>query len=96
VAIARALMARPRLLLLDEPTLGLAPKLIRETFGLIARLRAEHHVSILVVEQSVRQALRVCDRAYVLRTGTVALRGSARELRESTEMDRVYLGLGAR
>jgi branched-chain amino acid transport system ATP-binding protein len=94
VAIARALMSRPRLLLLDEPTLGLAPKLIRETFRLIARLRAEEGISILLVEQNVRQALQVCDRAYVMRTGAIALHGTAAELRRSSDIDRAYLGAG--
>jgi branched-chain amino acid transport system ATP-binding protein len=94
VAIARALMSRPRLLLLDEPTLGLAPKLIRETFRLIARLREEEGISILIVEQNVRQALRVCDRAYVMRTGAMALQGTAEELRQSSDINRAYLGIG--
>jgi branched-chain amino acid transport system ATP-binding protein len=97
VAIARALMSRPRLLLLDEPTLGLAPKLIREIFRLIAQLRDDDDISILLVEQNVRQALRICDRAYVMRTGTIALHGTAADLRRSDDINRAYLGVaGAR
>jgi len=93
LAIARAMMSQPTLLLLDEPSLGLAPKLVKSMFGLIARLRTEESITILVVEQNVRQALEICDRAYVLSTGSIALSGRAADLRESGDIDRAVLGL---
>jgi branched-chain amino acid transport system ATP-binding protein len=92
LAIARSLMSSPRLLLLDEPTLGLAPKLVGAVFGLIARLRDEEGLSILLVEQNVHRALDVCDRAYVLRTGALEAEGTAPELRASTSIEQAYLG----
>jgi len=93
LAIARALMSDPSLLLLDEPSLGLAPRLVRHVFELIVRLRDEQNVTILLVEQNVRQALDICDRAYVLRAGTVAMHGVAAALRENTDVNRALLGL---
>lgn len=95
LAIARALMARPRLLLLDEPTLGLAPKLVRLIFGLIARLRDEDGVTVFLVEQNVHQALDLCDRAYVMRSGRIALEGTPTELRRAAEVEQAYLGVAA-
>ncbi len=92
LAIGRALMSRPQLLLLDEPTLGLAPKLVRLVFELIGRLRDEERVSILLVEQNVHQALDLCDRAYVMRTGQIAVEGTPDELRRSTHIEDAYLG----
>jgi branched-chain amino acid transport system ATP-binding protein len=92
LAIARSLMSSPRLLLLDEPTLGLAPKLVTAVFGLIARLRDEEGLSILLVEQNVHQALDVCDRAYVLRTGSLEAEGTPTELRASRSIEQAYLG----
>src|ERR1700730_16509459 len=79
LAIARALMIRPRLLLLDEPSLGLAPRLTREIFGVIGRINAEG-VTVLLVEQNARRALAMASRAYVLETGRVVISGPAREL----------------
>ena len=93
LAIARALMSRPKLLLLDEPTLGLAPMLVRAVFDLIVRLREQEGVSVLLVEQNVHQALNVCDRAYVLRTGRVEAEGTPAELRGSTQIEQAYLGV---
>lgn len=93
LTIARALMARPRLLLLDEPSVGLAPLVAREIFATIERLR-EQGITVLLVEQSARAALNICDRAYVLETGRVVLEGSARELKEDREVQRAYLGRG--
>jgi branched-chain amino acid transport system ATP-binding protein len=93
LAIARALMSSPKLLLLDEPTLGLAPKLVRLVFELIARLRDEEGVTILLVEQNIHQALEVCDRAYLMRVGAVAAAGSPEELRHDPRLREAYLGV---
>ena len=95
LAIARALMSGPRLLLLDEPTLGLAPKLVRLVFDLIARLREEEGVTILLVEQNVHQALRCCDRAYLMRVGGIEAEGTPAELRRDRRIDEAYLGVPA-
>jgi branched-chain amino acid transport system ATP-binding protein len=93
LAIARSLMSRPRLLLLDEPTLGLAPRLVRLVFDLIRRLRDERGLSVLLVEQNVRQALDLCDRAYVMRTGRIQVEGTPDELRRSPEVQTAYMGV---
>ena len=92
LAIARALMSRPRLLLLDEPSLGLAPIVVDQIFGLIARLRDEG-TTILLVEQNVHRALDLADRAYVLATGRVEVEGTAKEVRASSDVERAYLGV---
>jgi branched-chain amino acid transport system ATP-binding protein len=91
LAIGRALVARPRLLLLDEPSLGLAPLVVRDIFDVIQQL---HHrgVTILLVEQNVRQALQIADRGYLLETGRVVLSGPVPELRTNPEVERFYLG----
>ncbi len=91
LAIARSLMSRPRLLLLDEPTLGLAPILVGAVFELVARLREEDGVSILLVEQNVHRALDLCDRAYVMRTGRIEAHGTPGELR-ARGVEAAYLG----
>ena len=96
LAIARALMSRPRLLLLDEPTLGLAPILVNLIFELIVRLRSERSLTVLLVEQNVHQALDVCDRAYVLRSGRIAMAGTPAELMQATGIEEAYLGVAAR
>jgi branched-chain amino acid transport system ATP-binding protein len=93
LAIGRALMARPRLLMLDEPSLGLAPLIVREVLHVVASLR-EHGVSVLLVEQNARAALRVADRAYVLEMGAVALSGPAEELLNDRRIIDTYLGIG--
>ncbi|RYZ13144.1 MAG: ABC transporter ATP-binding protein [Comamonadaceae bacterium] len=93
LAIGRALMARPRLLMLDEPSLGLAPLIVREVLHVVASLR-ELGVSVLLVEQNARAALQVADRGYVLETGSVALTGPAGELLHDRRIIDTYLGLG--
>jgi branched-chain amino acid transport system ATP-binding protein len=96
LAIGRALMARPRLLMLDEPSLGLGPLIVRDVMGILAGLRAQG-ITILLVEQNARQALRLADRGYVLATGLVVASGAARALLESPEVQAAYLrGAGAR
>ena len=91
LAIARALMARPRLLLLDEPSLGLAPTVVETTFEIIADIRRSG-TTVLMVEQNAYQALRMADRAYVMETGRIVLAGPARELVENDQVRRAYLG----
>jgi len=91
LAIARALMAKPRLLLLDEPSLGLAPMLVNRIFAVISRLK-ETGVTILLVEQNARKALEIADRAYVMETGRVILEGDARALAANPEIEKAYLG----
>ena len=93
LCIGRALMSRPRLLLLDEPSLGLAPKLVRQIFALIARIR-ESGTSILLVEQNVRGALEVADHAYVMEGGRIVLSGPAAQLRDDPRVRDAYLGGG--
>ncbi len=91
LAIGRALMAHPRLLLLDEPSMGLAPLLVEEIFRVVQQLNAEG-TTILLVEQNALMALAVAHRGYVLETGRVVLAGTAAELRENPEVQRAYLG----
>jgi branched-chain amino acid transport system ATP-binding protein len=91
LVIARALMSRPRILLLDEPSLGLAPAIVDQIFEMIAELKAQK-LTILLVEQNARKALQVADRAYVLRLGEVAGSGTAAEIASSTDLDALYLG----
>jgi branched-chain amino acid transport system ATP-binding protein len=91
LAIGRALLSRPRLLLLDEPSLGLAPLVVRQIFDVIARIHAEG-TTILLVEQNVNLALQTATRAYVLQTGRVAIEGSAEQLRNDPTVQRAYLG----
>ena len=91
LAISRALMSDPRLLLLDEPSLGLAPLIIKDIFTAIRQLR-ESGLTILLVEQMAKQALGVADRAYVLETGCITLEGSGRELLDNPKVKAAYLG----
>ncbi|MBS0369966.1 MAG: ABC transporter ATP-binding protein [Proteobacteria bacterium] len=95
LAVGRALMAKPKLLMLDEPSLGLAPLITREIFRIIAELR-RRGVSILLVEQNARAALAVADYAYVLETGAVAMEGPADQLRDDPRVIEAYLGLGGK
>jgi len=91
LAISRALMSEPRLLLLDEPSLGLAPLIIKDIFAAIRQLR-ESGLTIQLVEQMAKQALGVADRAYVLETGHITLEGSGRELLANPKVKAAYLG----
>lgn len=95
LAVGRALMAKPRLLMLDEPSLGLAPLVTREIFRIISSLR-EQGVSILLVEQNARAALRVADYAYVLETGQIAMHGPARQLADDPRVIEAYLGMSSK
>jgi branched-chain amino acid transport system ATP-binding protein len=94
LALGRALMAKPRLLMLDEPSLGLAPLIVREIFHIIADLRRTG-VSILLVEQNARAALHVADYAYVIETGEIVLEGPAKDLASDPKVIETYLGLSA-
>ncbi|WP_063587967.1 ABC transporter ATP-binding protein [Achromobacter ruhlandii] len=93
LAVGRALLAKPRLLMLDEPSLGLAPRIVREVFRIVEQLRGMG-VSILLIEQNARAALQVADYAYVLETGAVTLEGPAAQVAEDRRVVEVYLGLG--
>ena len=92
LALARALMGRPRLLLLDEPSLGLAPMIVREIFGIVRRLNEEEKLSVLVVEQNAAVALESSSRAYVLEAGKVVLEGPSADLARNEDVRRAYLG----
>ncbi|MFA5521339.1 MAG: ABC transporter ATP-binding protein [Castellaniella sp.] len=94
LAVARALMAQPQLLMLDEPSLGLAPRIVREIFQIIGRLRSTG-AAILLVEQNARAALQVADYGYVIETGNIVLEGKAAELMTDRRVIDSYLGLGA-
>jgi branched-chain amino acid transport system ATP-binding protein len=91
LAIARALMARPRLLLLDEPSMGLAPMIVHTIFEIVRQV-SEEGVTVLLVEQNAAQALRLADRGYVLETGLVAMEGAAADLLSDDRVRKVYLG----
>jgi branched-chain amino acid transport system ATP-binding protein len=92
VAIARALMTRPRLLMLDEPSLGLAPVVVSQVFGTIRRLHAEG-LTILLVEQNLKQALEMADRGYVVETGSISIQGTAADLLADPTIRSAYLGV---
>jgi branched-chain amino acid transport system ATP-binding protein len=92
LALGRAMMARPRLLLLDEPSLGLAPLVVREIFGALERMQGDDGVAVLVVEQNARLALRAAQRAYVLEVGRVVVEGASDELRQNESVRKSYLG----
>ncbi len=92
LAVGRALMAKPRLLLLDEPSMGLAPMIVQEIFKVIKNLAQEKKTTILLVEQNARAALKMAHRGYVLETGKMILEGTAGELLENKDVQRAYLG----
>jgi branched-chain amino acid transport system ATP-binding protein len=92
LAIARALMMGPRLLVLDEPSFGLAPRIVEEIFNIVDRIRREEHVSVLLVEQNASLALELADHAYLLETGYVVTSGSAKALADDPQIRRSYLG----
>lgn len=92
LAIGRAMMTRPKLMLLDEPSMGLAPLVVQEIFRVIDNLRREHGTTILLVEQNAKAALNLADRGYVLETGKVILEGLSSDLLENKDVQRAYLG----
>jgi branched-chain amino acid transport system ATP-binding protein len=91
-AVGRGLMSRPKMLLFDEPSLGLSPLLVEEIFDVVRQVRADG-VTVLIVEQNVRQTLALCDRAYVLETGRVVREGRGKDLLEDEEVRKAYLGV---
>jgi branched-chain amino acid transport system ATP-binding protein len=91
LAIARGLMSHPKLLLLDEPSLGLAPSIVKEVFKTIEMIKADG-MTILLVEQNAKKALSICDYAYVLRNGKVVMEGSGKDLINDEEVQKIYLG----
>ena len=92
LAIARALMARPKLLLLDEPGMGLAPLVVKDIFHHIVDLRDKLGLTVLLVEQNARSALKIADRGYVLENGRILIQGTAQELLANHDVQRAYLG----
>lgn len=93
LAMSRALMSKPELLLLDEPSMGLAPLIIKQIFEIIKQINKEHGTTIFLVEQNANQALHVADRGYVIETGEITLSGSASELLKNDEIKKAYLGI---
>ncbi len=93
LAISRALMARPRLLLLDEPSLGLAPLVVQQIFGMIQKINSENRVTILLVEQNAFMALKIAHRGYVMENGTITMEGAAADLLSDERIKKAYLGL---
>jgi len=93
LAMSRALMARPKLLLLDEPSMGLAPLVIKQIFEIIKQINKESNTTIFLVEQNANQALHIADRGYVMETGRITLSGPAKELLANTDIQKAYLGI---
>ena len=94
VAIGRALMSRPKMMLLDEPSMGLAPQLVEEIFEIVKRLNAEQNVSLLLAEQNTNMALKYATYGYILESGRVVMDGQAHDLRENEDVKEFYLGIG--
>jgi branched-chain amino acid transport system ATP-binding protein len=93
LAMSRALMARPKLLLLDEPSMGLAPLVIKQIFEIIKQINVESNTTIFLVEQNANQALHIADRGYVMENGRITLSGPAQDLLENTDIQKAYLGI---
>lgn len=93
LAMSRALMARPQLLLLDEPSMGLAPLIIKQIFEIIKKINEENNTTIFLVEQNANQALQIADRGYVIENGKITLTGSAESLLQNTAVQKAYLGI---
>ena len=93
LAIGRALMAKPKMLLLDEPSMGLAPVVVEDIFKTIKKLNRERHMTILLVEQNAQMALYAAHRAYVMETGEIVMSGTSKELKSNDEIRKTYLGL---
>jgi branched-chain amino acid transport system ATP-binding protein len=92
LAVARALMLRPRLMLLDEPSFGLAPLIVRDLFGILGKINREDKVTILVVEQNAQLALELADQAYVIETGRIVMSGNAKDIANNEDVRKSYLG----
>jgi branched-chain amino acid transport system ATP-binding protein len=92
LAVGRAMMCRPKILLLDEPSLGLAPLVVKFIFETISRLREESNISVLMVEQNARAALRIAERGYILETGNIIMEDTSSELINNPEVQRAFLG----
>ena len=95
LVMGRALMAQPRLLLLDEPSLGLAPLLVKEIFKIIKRINQEQSTTLMLVEQNANMALQIADFGYVMENGKIVLEGDAKDLRENPDVKEFYLGVAA-
>ncbi len=93
LAMSRALMARPKLLLLDEPSMGLAPLFIKQIFDIVKRINKEHNTTIFLVEQNANQALHVADRGYVIENGVITISDSSENLLQNTDIQKAYLGI---
>ena len=93
LAVGRAILSRPKLLILDEPSLGLAPLIVKNIFEILARLNREEGLTILVVEQNARLALKLAHRAYVIETGSITMDGDAAEMLADPRVQEAYLGI---
>lgn len=93
LAMSRALMARPEVMLLDEPSMGLAPLIIKQIFQIIKKINSESNTTIFLVEQNANQALQIADRGYVMENGVISLTGSAKSLLENQDIQKAYLGI---
>lgn len=93
LTIARALMSMPKLMLIDEPSLGLAPKIVADLYRVVKSLRDEHNITVLIADQNAHKVLGVCDRAYVIENGRIVIEGSSEELRRNKKVREAYLGI---